>query len=392
MGRVRAVLLALIVATACAGSGRQYACDPDAGPCGTVQFPDGGRSNTPFVSDPFTIHHDGAHNSSADTVRFEGAVFAAFRHAAGWSVDASAQLIIARSADKGRTWTKTAALSVAGRDLRQPKLFLFAGKLWVVATAWEGGDPSLHKTSLRIASSDDGITFKPFLEIPGQAGMSAWRPRQLGGSLVLSIWSADELFPAPAANHLALLSSSDGALFVPAGVPPAGSGAREGELIVRASGERWLAAPERSISGSRDKQTFCRAPASDLLMSWTCWSVPGSPVESPVLFEWHGVLFVAGKRNVGNGRMRTAVWQVLEDDHALSPIADVPASFGDTGGPGVVQLDGERALLTFHSTSALDPRVAALGHEPTEVETQSSAMAADALAVELYMPSAAAGH
>ena len=52
----------------------------------------------------------------------------------------------------------------------------------------------------------------------------------------------------------------------------------------------------------------------------------------------------------------------------------------------------QRALLTFHSTSALDPRVVALGHEPTEVETQSVAMAADVLAVELYMPSAAAGH
>jgi hypothetical protein len=40
----------------------------------------------------------------------------------------------------------------------------------------------------------------------------------------------------------------------------------------------------------------------------------------------------------------------------------------------------------------LDPRVAALGHEPTEVETQSTGMSADALAVELYLPSAAAGH
>jgi hypothetical protein len=392
MGRVRILLATLALACACAGSGKSYHCDPDAGECGTIQVPDGGSTAVPFVSDPFTIRHDGGHNSSTDVVRFAGAVFAAFRHANGWSVDATSQVVIARSGDKGRTWTETATLRAGPRDLRQPKLFVFGGKLYVVATAWESGDPSRHRTSVRIASSDDGIAFTAFAEVPGQTGLSAWRPRQFGSRLFLSVWAADELFPAQLANRLALLSSSDGMLFTPAGVPPAGAGAREGELIVRASGERWLAAPERSISGSGDKQTFCRAPATDAVLSWSCWSVSGSPIESPVLFEWSGLLFVAGKRNVGNGRMRTSIWQVIEDDHALSPVADVPASFGDTGGPGVVQLDKERALLTFHTTSALDPRVAALGHEPSEVETQSVAMAADVLAVELYLPSAAAGH
>ena len=54
-------------------------------------------------------------------------------------------------------------------------------------------------------------------------------------------------------------------------------------------------------------------------------------------------------------------------------------------------LDADHALLAFHSTSALDKNVAALGYEPSAVAAQAAGFAADVLAVELYMPSAAAG-
>ncbi|MCA1826249.1 MAG: hypothetical protein ABR567_17870 [Myxococcales bacterium] len=50
------------------------------------------------------------------------------------------------------------------------------------------------------------------------------------------------------------------------------------------------------------------------------------------------------------------------------------------------------AFTVVPTTSKLDPRVAALDHEPTEVEAQSKGYATDVLAVELYLPSAAAGH
>jgi hypothetical protein len=56
-----------------------------------------------------------------------------------------------------------------------------------------------------------------------------------------------------------------------------------------------------------------------------------------------------------------------------------------------VPLDADHALLAFHSTSALDQNVAVLGYEPSAVAAQAAGFAADVLAVELYMPSAAAG-
>ena len=353
--------------------------------------PDGGPDQTAFVSAPFMVFHDGAHNTATDAIPFAGALFAAFRNASAWSGDANAQVFILRSDDKGRTWSKTAALGVPGRDPRQPKLFLFGGKLWLIATFWDTSDPTAHKTTLRVSETEDGSTWTPFAPLANRDGLAAWRPRTFGNQLFFSVWGADELFPPSAPTAFALVSTTDAIVSgVAAPAPPVGPGAREGELIVRATGEHWLAAPERTVGSSLAKQTFCRAPAGAL--DWSCWSVTGLPIESPAMFEWKGVLYVAGKRDTGNGFKRTSLWQVLEDDHDLSPVKDIDASFGDTGGPAVVQLDQDRALLTFHTTSKLDPRVAALDHEPTEVEAQSKDYASDILAVELYMPSAAAGH
>lgn len=388
----RSPSLILLLAAACAGSGRFYPCDPDAGAtCGTVALPDGGPTGSAFVGSPTTLWHDGQHAASSDVMRFSGALYTVFRHAAAWQADSAAQLFVLRSDDKGQSWAKVASLAAAGRDLREPKLAVFHDKLWVVATAWDASDPSAHRTSVRAAVSEDGVKFTvpADLPLPRPSGLSAWRPRVVGAALVMSAWNSDELFPSSNSNDLGLLTSADGVLFASPTAPlVAGAGARQGELIVRQSGDAWLALPERAINGAPDRQTFCHSHA---LADWTCWSVAGQRVDGPALFEWNGVLFVAGRHDVGGGRKRTAIWQVLEDDHGLSLIADVAQSFGDTGGAGVVPLDTEHALLTFHSTSSLDPKLGSLGHEPTEVEAQSMGLATDVLAVQLYMPAAAAG-
>ncbi|MGZ6142758.1 MAG: sialidase family protein [Myxococcales bacterium] len=387
---MRGAPLLLAIACACAGSGKRYPCDPAVADCGQVESPDGGPDQTPFISEPFLVFHDGAHNAGTDALPFAGALFAAFRHATAWSGDANAQVYVMRSDDKGRTWTQAGTLGVPNRDPRQPKLFALAGKLWLIATFWDTADPTAHKTTLRVSSSDDGLIWTPFATLPNRDGLAAWRPRMFGNQLFFSVWDADELFPPAAPTAFSLLSTADTVLYASAAPAPVGAGAREGELIVRASGEHWLAAPERTVGSSLARQTFCHAPSG--VLDWSCWSVPGLPIESPALFEWKGILYVAGKRDTGNGYQRTSIWQVMEDDQDLSPVEDVPASFGDTGGPAVVQLDEDRALLTFHTTSKLDPRVAALGHEPTLVEAQAQDYASDILAVELFMPSAAAGH
>lgn len=349
-------------------------------------LPDGGVDNTPFISAPFTVWHDGAQNAAADATPFGGAVFAAFRHASAWSGDPSARVYVVRSQDQGRTWQKVADPGVTGLDPRQPRLFAFGKKLWLLATFWDTTDPTAHRTTLRISGSIDGATWAPFAELPGTDGIAAWRPRAIGSQLFFSVWGADELFPVDQPTGFSLLATADLAKFANAAAPNAGPGAREGDLVVRASGERWMVVPGRTVGGTKDQLSFCHGA------EWKCWSIPGMSVEAPAMFEWNGILYLTAKRDTGSGIVRTSIWQVLDDTQDVSPVADVTAGFGETGGPSLAPLDSERVLLVFHSTSRLDPRVAALPSEPTEVQAEAQGYPTDVLAVELNMPSAAAGH
>ena len=348
-------------------------------------LPDGGVSGEPFISDPLLVWHSGAQDSAADSTPFANAVFAAFRHASAWSGDANGRIYVVRSQDQGRTWQKTAELLEPDLDPRQPRIFTFGGRLWILATFWNTTDPTQHQTSVRIAGSDDGNVWSPFAELPGTDGLAAWRPRLAGAQALLSIWAADELFPGNSPTGFSLLSTSDCLAFSPAAPPPIGPGAREGDIVVRASGERWMAIPERSVYSSPDKLTFCHG--SD----WACWSIQGLSVEGPALLEWNGILYLAARRDTGSGVVRTSIWQVLDEAQDVSPVADVTAGFGETGGPSFAPLDDEHVLLVFHSTSRLDPAVAALATDPTELQAEARGYATDVLAVSLFMPAAAAG-
>lgn len=385
MRAVFRVTVLLLLGCACAGPGRSYPCDPSLGSCGGVVLPDGGVTTEPFISDPFLVWHSGAQDSAADSTPFNGSIFAAFRHAGAWSGDAGGRIYVVRSQDRGRTWQKAAELLVPDLDPRQPRIFVFGGKLWIVATFWNTTDPTAHQTTVRIAGSADGYVWSPFALLPGTGGLAAWRPRLTGAQAMFSVWAADELFPVNQPTGFSMLSTSDCLAFAAAAAPPIGPGAREGDLLVRASGERWMAIPERSVGDSPDKLTFCHGA------SWKCWSIQGLAVESPALLEWNGILYLAGKRDTGGGEVRTSIWQVMDDLQDVSPVADVTAGFGATGGPSLSPLDDQRVLLVFHSTSRLDPAVAALPSEPTELQAEAKGYATDVLAVELNMPAAAAG-
>lgn len=377
----------------CAGTGHRYDDCADAGPeCGHVAADAGPVIPTGFISDPVTVRHDGLHNGATDLAVFGGAAVAVFRNAANWSADASGKLVITRSLDRGARWTDAVELKVPGLDLRNPKLSVFKGVLHLVATAWDPRDVRLHATSVVGFTSDDGVSWSGPVDLGVPPRSEAWRPRPVLGQLWMAAWVADELVPGSGSNLLSVWTSDTGAAFSAGSQFPKvlGPGARQGELLVRADGQLWLAVPERLTAGSPEQQHFCHTPLAPV-PSWSCWTVAGLGLDGPLLFEHKGLLFVSARHDVGNGRRRTGLWQLLEVDQSVSLIADLPSSMGDTGAPGLIMLDADRALLSFHTTSALDPKVAALGHEPTALEAQGQGFAADVQAVTLYLPAAAAG-
>ena len=101
-------------------------------------------------------------------------------------------------------------------------------------------------------------------------------------------------------------------------------------------------------------------------------------------------MLLFGRHDVGGGRRRTGIWQVLEDVKELQLIADLE-SYGDTGSPGLLQLDDSTALLLYYTSSKADPRAAALDHEATQLEAIRLNLASDMMAVTLNLLAAPIG-
>ncbi len=386
--------LALAALIGCAGAGHRYGCDNDAGSCDQgYQNSDGGRPNLPsFLSTPVVVAHDGKHDGFADVTSFNGQVYAAYRRAPSRGYDGTAEVRIVRSADKGQTWTPSGSVALPGYDLRDPKLTLFKEKLLVSFTAWDASDPTKNRAFFRAALSSDGQTFAVLdaPSLPQPFGLSAWRPRLAANALLLPVWTADELFNHPDLDHVSLLRSTDGQSFPLASALPIGGGA-EPELLVRDGGRLLLTTPGRAIDGTPGKQSFCSSTlATDSISDWTCWT-SATRVETPLLYEWSGSLLLFGRHDVGEGKRRTAIWQVLEDAQSLVLIADLD-TFGDTGAPGLLQLDPSTALLLYYTSSRSDPQAQKLDHEPTEGEAISLNLSADVMALKLYLPSAPIGN
>lgn len=380
-----AMLAALL---ACAGSGKRYACDEDAGPCSHPNTDGGHPDLPPFLGAPVVVAHDGQHDGFGDVIRYAGQAYVAYRRATYRGYDGTAQVQIARSGDRGLTWAPVSTLALPGFDLRDPKLAVFKDRLVVSFTAWDVKDPTQNRTFVRFALSDDGAAFATLdpPSLPQPFGLAAWRPRIVDGALLLPVWVADELLQHPELNHVSLLRSTDGQSFGVASTLPIGGGGTEPELLVQAGGKMLVTAPERAVLGQPQRQSFCRSTASAAgLSDWTCWT-SNVHVESPALYDWKGIVLLAGRHDIGDGHKRTGLWQVIEEEKSVQLLAELDSA-GDTGALGFVALDDNTALLSYYSTSRLDPRVASLGHEPTEVESIRNAFAVDVLALQLSLSS-----
>ncbi|MBS2024362.1 MAG: hypothetical protein JST92_18335, partial [Deltaproteobacteria bacterium] len=273
----------------------------------------------------------------------------------------------------------------------EPKLAVFGGKLHLTATAWDPSDVTAHRTNVLTWDSADAVSFSSSTPAGFVSGFAAGRPREILSTLWIGTWRADELVPGTASNAFAIYTSTDGKAYTGSSVAPmpVGPGARQAEFIVRANNTLWVIVPERAVQGDQDRTTFCHT-ALVANVSWTCWSTTSFLVDAPVLFEQKGALYVAARRDVGTLR-RTSIFEVAEADEDLQLVADLPGTQGDTGSPGITRLDANRLLLTYHSTSTLDARVQALGHEPTVLEAESHGYATDVMAVQVDMRNIPAG-
>ena len=120
---------------------------------------------------------DGLHNSNTDMILWRGDFLLVHDARPYHFGSPDARLVVRRSRD-GRHWEELARLAVPGKDIRDPKLAVIGGKLFLYALPNSGKMATPEGTV--VATSDDAVQWTPFEPVE-PAGWLFWRPKSNDG-------------------------------------------------------------------------------------------------------------------------------------------------------------------------------------------------------------------
>lgn len=317
------------------------------------------RPNRAQVDPRLALEHwdavaDGLHNSNTDMLLWQGD-FLLVHDARPYHFGSPDARIVVRRSKDGRHFEELARLEVPGKDIRDPKLAVIGGRLFLYALPNSGKMATPEGTVL--STSDDGVHWTPFEPIE-PAGWLFWRPKSNDGGqtwYVPAYWHAH--------GRSILLRSTDGRRWEQVSVIHEGDGNDETDIEFLPDG-RLLATTRLEVTpdtilGNYDGRTGLHVAAPP----YTEWSSRESRVtrlDGPNLFAIDGQVFaVARYQPDPNGlltrmggilsRKRTAIYRVEPD--RLVRLTDLPSS-SDTSYAGVAIRDG--FLFTDYYTSRID--------------------------------------
>jgi hypothetical protein len=300
------------------------------------------------------IVSDGQHNSNTDLVAW-GDDLLLVHATSPWHLGSTAsRLLVKRSSDGGRSWEELARLGIPGHDVRDPKLVVIDGVLFLYAL------PNLGRAATPIgtvlATSRDGRAWTDF-EPVGPEGWLFWRPKTRDGrTWYVSAYWKDH-------GRSILLRSEDGRAWERVSTIHEGDGNDETAIEFLPDG-RLLATARLEITpdtvlGNDDAGTAL-AVADPPYVEWREVFTPIARLDGPVLFRHAGAVFAVArwqppphgglwKQGGTLVRKRTGLYRV--EPQRLVYLSDLPSA-GDTSYAGVVLRDG--ALLTEYYTSRID--------------------------------------
>lgn len=296
---------------------------------------------------------DGEHNSNTDMIAWRGALLLV--HAASpWHLGStSSRLLVKRSAD-GHQWETLATLRVPDRDIRDPKLVLRNGRLYLFALP----NDTLYATPTHtvLATSLDGANWTPFQPV-GPEGWLFWRPKTRDGR----VWYV----PAYWHEHGESILLRSGDLRHWQRVSTLHEGDANDETAIEFLPDGRMLATARlevrpdSVWGNRDAGTALLVAEPP----YTRWSEVRSQVtrlDGPVLFSHGGRIYAVARHQpeprgpltrLGGSfsRKRTALYRV--EPERLVHLSDLPSA-GDTSYAGVALRSGD--LFVDYYTSRTD--------------------------------------
>lgn len=298
-------------------------------------------------------YHDGHHNAFTDLCRFQGNYFLTFRSCPdGHGVHPTSSIIVLSSRDAIH-WEVVHRFHVELRDVRDPHFLVFRDRLFVYTGAWFTGESSPARYEMNdhlgfAAWTDDGDQWHGPKMLEGTYGHYVWRAATYGEQAYLCGRRKRDFLPSnsreerDALVESALLVSSDGLIWKTCGRFQEQYGDETAFLFDE---DGRITAVARSGGGRNAQVCRSRPPYQTFDRVELDRYIGG-----PLLVAWHDHLLVGG-RNTKDGPARTSFYWLADD--SLHEVATLPSG-GDNSYPGFVELDENRALVSYYSSHERD--------------------------------------
>ncbi len=331
------------------------------------------RRVVPSEGLPAALERGLAHNN-LDAVRHaDGRVYLAWRSAADHFAHPDTEVHVASSEDE-RIWRHEATFTM-GRDLREPRLLSFAGRLTLFVSRLSGAPYSWGPEG--VSRAEKGASgwgeLEPFLE----AGTIAWRTRvEQGRAFMTAYADAREVYRFDTRPmRVMLLASDDGRRWEPVSRAVYQGGGSEADFAAAPDGRLYAVIRNEAGDGHGFGSLVCHAAAG----AWGAWQcrADARKFDSPRMF-WHdGEAYLIARRNLtetgaygvagGAGMFasvrnqlayireakRCALWRYVQGEDRVAFVMDLP-SRGDTCFAAVVPTGDPRELAVYDYSSALD--------------------------------------
>lgn len=305
----------------------------------------------------WVVTDDGKHNAFTDLLFWRGSFWLVYVSSPSHFKSKKSRLVLLRSSD-ARNWQEFKRFDGDGEDIRDPKLAILQGQMFLYALLNKQFDPEPYKTI--VAHGNDGENWTSF-ESTTPDGWLMGRP----------ITSNESVWYAPAhridLGTAVLLQSTDGVNWSIHSTIFEGKEERADETAIQFLQDGRIIAATRleagsSLFGSSQAGTLLSIAASP----FTAWTqITKSRVtrlDGPTLFRVEDQVYAVGRsqpkvsapfQGLGSAisQKKTALFLVKENAAGLIHLTDLP-SCGDTSYAGVAIADG-KVFISYYTN---DPR------------------------------------
>ncbi len=318
------------------------------------------RPNRSEVSELLEIEtwravHDGLHNSNTDMIHHDGSFYMIHAAAPYHFASETTRLVLMKSQD-AREWEKIAEFQKPGEDIRDPKLAVIGGRLFLYAL--KNVDFAAEPYGTVVTTSTDGVHWEPFKDIE-PVGWLFWRPKSSDGG---KTW----YMPAYWNEHgkSILLRSTDGLKWEEVSRIYKGDVNDETAIEFLVDG-RMLATARLEVAGyyfGDNRGNTLIAVSEPPHKEWTEGHSFVTRLDGPYLFTVNDRVYAVGRLHTGwnmfltetgsiLGKKRTSIFLVTEK--GLTYLSDLPSA-GDTSYPGVVVKDDHVYICYYTSNIKRD--------------------------------------